>query len=371
MEELRDPKTLNKKEYVKNKNIIFNIQLKTKNNLLTNLLISSFQRNYKKKFIIKNKILYFIILFSFLVLSKEENFSQITISISGGGRQKILSDSTGCLGLPSNFISLPDIIIVNGENQTKVEKYVYNLSNGINNITMIWNYQVTNCSNMFADLTNIINVDLSKFDSSGVTDMKCMFFKCSSLTSINLINFNTSLVKSMKGMFQDCYKLKSLNLYNFDTSLVTDMHHLFYECNNLTSLNLESFTTSNVTNMTGMFEACYDLKTLNLSNFDTSSVVDMYAMFHLCQSLISLDLSNFDTSKVTRIGIMFSECKSLKILNLKNFDTSQISECYNCKNMLDKDNISFFCINETKTSNIMSQYSSYHNNCSCFLNVVV
>ena len=69
---------------------------------------------------------------------------------------------------------------------------------------------------MFHGCNDITEIDLSKFDTSLVTDMSTMFCDCGSLSSLNLSNFNTSLVTNMWGMFQNCYSLASLNLSSFD-----------------------------------------------------------------------------------------------------------------------------------------------------------
>ena len=170
---------------------------------MKNKINKTLTKMYNKRLIMKYKLLYLITLFSYIILSAAENFSKTTIIVSGKGYQQILSDSLECLKDSSNYTILPDILFINGARQTSIDRYV-NLENEINNITMIWNQPLTNCNNMFKDLINITYIDLSQFDSSKVTDMKCMFCNCSNLTSINLDNFDTSSVNNMKGMFSDC-----------------------------------------------------------------------------------------------------------------------------------------------------------------------
>ena len=46
-------------------------------------------------------------------------------------------------------------------------------------------------SNMFNDCSNLINLDISNFNTNKVEDMKAMFQNCSKLTNLNLSNFNT------------------------------------------------------------------------------------------------------------------------------------------------------------------------------------
>ena len=73
---------------------------------------------------------------------------------------------------------------------------------------------------MFKDCENIIEIDLSCFDTRNVTDMKMMFFRCIHLKEIDLTNFNTENVISMESMFNECYQLKHLNISSFNTKKV-------------------------------------------------------------------------------------------------------------------------------------------------------
>ena len=115
---------------------------------------------------------------------------------------------------------------------------------------------------------------------------------------------------SSKMFYSDYYgqKIKNileLDLSHFDTSQVTNMSSMFYGMSNLTTLNLSYFDTSQVTNMSSMFTYMYKFTTLDLSSFNTSKVTDMNHMFENMSNLTTLDLSNFDTSQVTDMGHMF------------------------------------------------------------------
>ena len=132
----------------------------------------------------------------------------------------------------------------------------------------------------------------------------CWFRNCENITSLDLSKLDTSKVTDMSGMFYNCIVLTTLDLSNFDTSNVTDMNYIFYNCGALT-LNVSNFDTSNVTNMRYMFGYCSKLTNLNVSNFDTSSVTNMTGMFATCYALTNLDLSNFDTNAVQNYSYMF------------------------------------------------------------------
>ena len=184
---------------------------------------------------------------------------------------------------------------------------------------------VTNMSQMFARMSNLTTLDLSSFDTSKVTNMSSMFENMYNLTTINLSSFNTSNVTNMSQMFARMSNLTTLDLSSFDTSQVTNMSSMFFGMRDLTTLNLSGFNTSNVTNMGYMFAYMSNLTTLNLSNFDTSQVTNMRGMFSGMYDLATLNLSNFDTSKVTNMGFMFYSMTNLVALDLSNFNTSKVT----------------------------------------------
>lgn len=179
-------------------------------------------------------------------------------------------------------------------------------------------------SNMFLDMVNLADIDLSGFDTRDVTNMQNMFRNIA-VTSLDLSGFNTENVTDMTGMFCDVDNLTSLDLTPLNTSNVTDMHYMFTNMSSLTSLNLSRMNTSKVTNMTGMFWGVKNLPTLDLSKFDTRNVTDMSQMFFQAEKLTNLDLSSFDTSKVTTMFDMFNSMRSLTNLKFsKKFNTGQV-----------------------------------------------
>ena len=225
---------------------------------------------------------------------------------------------------------------------------------------------VTNMNDMFVNMHNLTSLDLSNFDTSQVTDMGDMFFYASSLTNLNLSSFNTSKVTNMGSMFNNASSLTSLNLSNFDTSKVADVSAMFYNMSNLTSLNLSNFNTSKVTDMHSMFSSMSSLTSLNLSNFDTSKVTDMRAMFAGLPNLATLNLSSFDTSNVTNMSGMFYEASNLSVLNLSNFNTSKVTNMeamfYNMVSLTSLDLSGFNTPEVTNMSNMFSLSDAYKPN---------
>jgi len=327
-----------------------------KNNIYINILL--------------NKIILFVTIFMNISLSigkklKKRNLSfssEITLTIIGKGDQYILNNGS-CLIDDINyyFNEKPEEIFINGVLQSYSGNIVYNLQDEKNAITIKFNKNLKSCNGMFCNLDNIIKMDLSKFDSSEVTEMIGMFYNCKSLTSMNLNNFKTVSAKNIRRMFDGCNKLTSLNLSSFDTSSVTDMAGLFSNCKSLLSLDLNNFNTSATTLMDVMFINCSSIKYLNLNKFDTSLVTSFHGIFKFCKSLIGLKIDNFNTSSAGNLNQMFYSCSSLISLNLVNFDHSSVTRSINRMFVeINKDTI--FCINKTKTPYILNQIKEVLNN---------
>ena len=228
------------------------------------------------EFKLKLLYIYFAILISIHSLDNFTEYkSEINLVIQGPGNFNILSDS---------FYLNPSNIIINGDIKPSCNKSYY-LGNMLNNVTIKFDKQLESLENMFKDLNNIIEIDLSKLDTSKATTMASMFENCSNLKNITFGNINTSLVKNMYALFHYCSKLTALDLSNFDTSSVTDMNSIFRYCESLTSIDVSKFNTSKVETMHDMFGYCHKLISINVSNFDTSKVKIFKGMFFLCYDL--------------------------------------------------------------------------------------
>ena len=111
--------------------------------------------------------------------------------------------------------------------------------------------------------------------------------------------------------------LLEIDVSNFDTSKVTDMSRMFYDLRNITSLDLSNFDTSKVTTMNRMFSGMSNLTSLDLSNFDTSKVTTMYSMFYLDEipkdKLATIYVNNdFNTTNLTDTFLMFANRRKLR-----------------------------------------------------------
>jgi len=257
-------------------------------------------------------------------------------------------------------------------------------------IKLEFNIKMKNCCQMFHGCYNIINLDLSNFNTEKVTDMKYMFSGCYNLENINLIAFNTENVTNMSYMFYECRKLKNIDLSTFNTQNVTDMSgmfcactinslnlsylntknvvnmtHMFYRCENLTNIDVSKFNTENVNNMSGLFAGCLKVNNINLSSFNTKNVYYMSSMFYDCRNITNLDLTNFDTKNVDNMSNMFLNCYNLRTLDLSSFNTKNVINMAGmfsfCKKLVNLDLSSFNTDNAIYMYNIFLGCESLYN----------
>ena len=148
----KDKKPTNKD--MKNSFIERNIITKIKNKIfiliLNTIMIILLPTSLSKKIYIRN-------------LNSE---LEITLTINGTGTQYILSDeSIDIDGKICQFSSLPTQILINDVINEATGKIVNNLINDENNITLKWDYEITDCCAMFYGLSNIIKITFTKFNS--------------------------------------------------------------------------------------------------------------------------------------------------------------------------------------------------------------
>ena len=98
-------------------------------------------------------------------------------------------------------------------------------------------------------------IDISYWDVSNVTNMRCMFFGCERLKSVGDISkWDVSSVTDMSYMFCDCCSLNQ-NLSEWNVSNVTDMMYMFYKCKSFNQ-DISGWNVSNVIDASNIFDAC-------------------------------------------------------------------------------------------------------------------
>lgn len=175
----------------------------------------------------------------------------------------------------------------------------------------------TSLQYVFYGLDSVTSIDLSKLDTSNVTNMEGLFENCSNVETIDVSTWDTSNVTTMKELFQSCSKLKSIDVSRWNTSSVTNMNYLFNSCRELETLNVSAWNTSNVTKFTQVFSVMDSLKTLDIGSWDFGkanlSDNSIYGMFVFDKALESIRLPGLiSTSSFIAYNFSFYKHDSLK-----------------------------------------------------------
>ena len=223
-------------------------------------------------------------------------------------------------------------------NEFKPESKDYNQNgNCIYIVEVEFPEPIINCGYMFYDCNNIIEVDLSNFDTSNITNMNDMFSYCINVRKIKFpSNANKSniieKVTNMNYMFNYCKNLEEIDLSIFKTENVTSMGGMFQNCEKLEKINLENFNTKNVVQLGCMFNDCYNLKEITFSqDFTISKALFIPWMFYGCESLKKLDLRYFNFRNVMDRSKIFGGCDQLKDVDV-NGDSFVIFKSLNKEN---------------------------------------
>lgn len=179
----------------------------------------------------------------------------------------------------------------------------------VNNWDMISGYSL---NNMFA-YSGITDIDLSKWDTSNISNLSNLFFNCTKLKQIDLHTWNTKSVSTCYWLFRGCSSLEFINIDGWNTCNVYDMDRMFGECPKLITIKgLNKLNTRNVQFTRLMFIADHSLTTLDLSSFNTQNCIDTSQMFRGCYNLKSIYVSDtFVMTKVSNSTQMFLDCISL------------------------------------------------------------
>ena len=161
------------------------------------------------------------------------------------------------------------------DNKYEYQKYFIPEKEGIFNIKLKINACIKDCSHMFSGCKNIINIDLSSFNSKDITNMSFMFYDCVNLEKIDLSSFDTKNVTNMESMFDNCNNIESIDLSSFDTKNVINMMYMFVSCKKLEYIDLSSFNTTNTENMDLMFYECLNLKKVKINIEFNAKIIEM------------------------------------------------------------------------------------------------
>lgn len=182
--------------------------------------------------------------------------------------------------------------------------------------------QPTSTAYWFSYLSYCTDFDLSKLDTSKVTDMTQMFSECHAVTHLDLSSWDTSSLANTTGMFFLCRSLATLDLGNgedgWNTGKLVVADNMFSNCYSLAMpAAVPGWRTSSLTSAAGMFANCNSFESVDFRGWDTSSLSNASYMFYWCRDgLKSVDLSGWDVRSLSTTCGMFAECANLSEVSL-------------------------------------------------------
>ena len=180
------------------------------------------------------KNVFFFFLFIFLP-SITCNF--ITVKLKGTEESQFFIN-------PIKERQCPDKIYLN-EKIISQKTCKYNFTNKIITIKLKWDKTLTNFYRLFSNISNILEVDFSYYDTSLVKNMSYMFDNCKDLIYVNLSNRDLSSVRSANNMFSNCFSLKRVDLTNVHLDKIPKRENIFKNCIHLNKKNNFNFNFFN------------------------------------------------------------------------------------------------------------------------------
>lgn len=219
---------------------------------------------------------------------KDQDFSSRATIVQTGkwGTSPMTLDSDGVLVVKSGTIKNVTGIYVDTDYKSIIKDDVKKI---------IFEGKVTfpsDSSSMFAlkQYKNLISIDFTGADMSGVTTASSFFYESSINELIGFEDLDFPKLVSSKFMFSQAKGLTNIGL-KWTTPDLNAMNSMFSNTA-VKKVDLSHLNTSKVENMSTMFSESKELEELDMSSFDMSSVVDTgcQGMFYLNSKLKKLTL---------------------------------------------------------------------------------
>ena len=238
----------------------------------------------------------------------------------------------------------------------------------------------TNAERMFYGCNQMVEADLTDFDTHSVTTMNMMFFGCKSLTSLDLSKFSFSSIITdeeddvcVGGMLSQCDTLAQIQTPDNITISITLPEGIWQDSEGsiytelpkgiqsvlLTKEESTQFIAQGayqedgnditwtidtdgklIVRGTGNYAsdsayADYHYKcapwyeyrnSIKMAEIHVQGMTNAAGMFSGCTNLISVDVKDLDTSNITSMRSMFAECLRLRELHLEGFVTENVRD---------------------------------------------
>lgn len=154
------------------------------------------------------------------------------------------------------------------------------------------------------------------FDTSSLKNAEGMFYECG-IMEIDLSKWNTSNLETTKQMFYMNQFMTKCNTSDWDMSSLKNCESMFYKCGNIREMDLGWTNVKDIQNAAYLFKFCFVVETIDISCFNGILIGDSREMFSDCYGLTTIYCDGFETDVSDN---MFLECTELKGFNEKRVD---------------------------------------------------
>lgn len=128
-------------------------------------------------------------------------------------------------------------------------------------------------------------LDLSKWDTAGVTNFSKLFKSCRLLAIVKLDNWTFSDCEYAEEMFCKCSNLQVVYLEHVDFSNLISMNKMWYDCRSLEELHIKYWHLPHLQSMISFCENCISLRYVDDTGWDDLKNVNMFAAYNNCIQL--------------------------------------------------------------------------------------
>lgn len=141
--------------------------------------------------------------------------------------------------------------------------------------------KIKSISYMFGDLNDVKVIDITGLKLRDVEDMEGMFRLCKNLEEIKFNTENILVnVNNTRGMFADCSNLKNVDISFIKPKEIRSISSMFSNCASMEEIDLSGWNTRFVDEYGWMFSWCENLKKLQIDGFVSDfgqKIDDMWA----------------------------------------------------------------------------------------------
>lgn len=203
----------------------------------------------------------------------------------------------GCSNLTVNALDIPNTF------NTTTMTSAFRACSSLNMDMSSWDMsKVSNFNNMFRDCSTF-NGSVDGWDTANATSFFSLFFNCAAFDR-PLGSWNTANVISFNSLFSGCGEFNQ-DLGEWETGNVTSFERVFYNCAKFDQY-IGDWDTAKVESMLRMFYICRVFNQ-DIGGWDTGNTRTFNNMFANCDAFNQV-LEDWDTSKVTNMASMFSGC---------------------------------------------------------------